>query len=149
MTNRTKLLLVVSLWGVTAACTEGRYSSASFHLPPDGDAARGKVAFVALGCNSCHAVVGVDMAAPTVQPPVPVVLGGEVVQRLSDAYLATSMIQPSYDLAPYPARQITSHGQSRMPSYADKMTIRQMTDIVTFLQAQYKVPKESTADVIN
>jgi sulfur-oxidizing protein SoxX len=147
MTNRSKLLLVTAIGAVTAACSHGRYSSAAFHLPPDGDAARGKQAFMSLGCNSCHAVAGVDMPAPTVQPPVPVVLGGEVVHRLSDGYLATSMIHPSYELAPFPAAQITSNGESRMPSYADKMTIRQMTDIVTFLQAHYKVPKESTADV--
>lgn len=92
-----------------------------------------------LGCHSCHAVAGVDLPKPTVQPPVPVALGGEVDAKLSDAYLVTSMIYPSYELAPYPKDQITSGGVSRMPAYADKMTVRQMVDVVAFLQSRYIV----------
>lgn len=87
------------------------------------------------------------MPAPTVQPPVPVALGGEVVHRLSDGYLATSMIHPSYELAPYPKDQITENGHSRMPAYVDQMTIRQMTDIVAFLQAHYTVPPDRAPNV--
>ena len=147
MNPRTKLAFVSLVLGLLAACSHGRYSSAALHLPPDGDVERGKAAFVSLGCNSCHRVSGVDLPAPTVQPAVPVALGGEVVHRLSDGYLVTSMIHPSFELAPYPKDQITAAGQSRMPSYADKMTIRQLTDIVVFLQAQYVVPRESQADV--
>jgi mono/diheme cytochrome c family protein len=59
------------------------------------------------------------------------------------------MIHPSYELAPYPKAEIANGGQSRMPSYADTMTIRQMTDIVAFLQAHYRVPRERNADVIH
>jgi hypothetical protein len=55
----------------------------------------------------------VDLPRPTVQPPVPVTLGGETDKRLSDAYLVTSMIYPSYALAPYPKDQITRGGVSR------------------------------------
>jgi mono/diheme cytochrome c family protein len=147
MTYGAKLLLVTALLGATTACSHGRYSVAAFHLPPDGNAERGKAAFLALGCNNCHRVSGVDMPAPTVEPPVPVVLGGEVIHRLSDGYLATSMIHPSYELAPYPKDQITKDGHSRMPAYVDQMTIRQMTDIVAFLQAHYSVPRDRAPDV--
>jgi hypothetical protein len=66
-----------------------------------------------------------------------VALGGGVEQKLSDAYLVTSVINPSYDLAPYPKEQITSGGQSRMPyDYAVGMTVRQLADIVAFLQSR-------------
>jgi len=122
---------------VSAVACNARYSTAAFHLPVDGDAERGKAAFVALGCNSCHEVTGVDLPRPTVQPPVPVSLGGLVDRRLTDAYLVTEVIDPSYRLAPYPKDQISSGGQSRMPHYADRMTVRQLTDIVAFLQAHY------------
>jgi len=149
MTYRAKSLLVASLWVATAACSRGRYAAADFHLPPDGNAGRGKDAFVALGCSTCHRVAGVDLPAPTVEPPVPVDLGGEVIHRLSDAYLATSMMHPSFELAPYPKEQITSGGQSRMPAYTDRMTVRQMTDIVTFLQAHYTVPRDRREDLIH
>jgi hypothetical protein len=109
---------------VSAACGSGRHSSSAFHLPPDGDVERGKATLLALRCNTCHEVSGVDLPRPTVQPPVPAVLGGAVDSKLSDAYLATSIIYPSFDLAPYPKKQITSGSESRMPHYADRMTVR-------------------------
>lgn len=134
---RPRFLALVPLFVCAAACN-ARYSTAAFHLPADGDAERGKAAFLSLGCNSCHGVIGVDLPRPTAQPSIPVVLGGMVDRRLSDAYLVTEVIDPSYRLAPYPRDQITTgDGQSRMPHYADKMTVRQLTDIVAFLQAHY------------
>jgi hypothetical protein len=56
-------------------------------------------------------------------------LGGTVNKRLSDAYLVTTIIHP----------KIKSGGVSRMPDYEDRMTVRQMVDLVAFLQAQYTV----------
>jgi L-cysteine S-thiosulfotransferase len=97
------------------------------------------VAFVSLGCSDCHRVAGVDLPRPTVQPPVPVALGGEVYREVSDGDLTTSIIYPSYRLAHYPKNQITSQGQSRMPHYAERMTVRELTDLVAFLQAHYTV----------
>ena len=139
MLPHPKVLALVVLIGSGVACTTGRYSSAAFHLPVDGDADRGKVVFVSMGCQKCHAVAGVDLERPTVQPPIPVVLGGEVDHRLSDAYLVTSVIDPSYALAPHPKDQITRDGKSLMPGYADQLTARQITDLVAFLQAHYTV----------
>lgn len=133
-----RLLTIAALLG-TAACDSGRHSSAGFRLPANGDVERGKAAFVAFGCHACHAVSGVDLPRPTVQPAVPVVLGGEVDTEIADGYLFTSVIYPSYQLAHYPKEQITNGGKSRMPSYADKMTVQQLTDIVAFLQSRYSV----------
>lgn len=130
-------LLVFAALLSTVACDSGRHSSAGFRLSPDGDIARGRTAFVALGCHSCHHVSGVDLPQPTVKPPVPVVLGGEVDREMTDGYLVTSIIYPSYVLAHYPTEQITSGGKSRMPCLADNMTVRQLTDIVAFLQSRY------------
>jgi hypothetical protein len=99
-----------------------------------------KATFVALGCNTCHRVSGMDLPAPSVEPPVPVVLGGEVTQEPADGYLVTSIIYPSYRLAGYPKHLITTaDGRSRMPDYADKITVRQLTDLVAFLQSSYVV----------
>ncbi len=137
MAYRWRLPAIALLLAANVACSSGRHSSSAFRLPTDGDAERGKAAFVALGCHSCHKVSGVDLPAPTVQPPVPVKLGGVVDARLSDAYLVTSIINPSYQLAPYATDQITSHGQSRMPAYSEQMTLRQLTDVVAFLQSRY------------
>ena len=100
---------------------------------------RGRAAFVDLGCNSCHEVSGVDLPRPTSQKIAPLVLGGTVDSKLSDAYLVTSIIYPSYELAPFPKEQITVGGHSRMPSYSDRISVRQVTDIVAFLQSHYLV----------
>ena len=141
MLHRTKLVALVALLGAAVGCDSGRHTTAGFHLP-EGNVEQGKMAFVALGCNSCHEVTGVDLPKPTVQPAVPVVLGGEVPEKLSDAYLVTSMIDPSYQLAPvYPKDQITAGGQSRMPHYADKMTARQLIDVTAFLQSNYTIQR--------
>jgi L-cysteine S-thiosulfotransferase len=141
MLHRTKLAALMALLGAAVGCDSGRHTTAGFHLP-EGNVEQGKVAFVALGCNSCHAVTGVDLPKPMVQPAVPVVLGGEVPEKLSDAYIVTSMIDPSYQLAPaYPKDQITAGGQSRMPHYADKMTVRQLIDVTAFLQSNYAIQR--------
>jgi sulfur-oxidizing protein SoxX len=141
MAYRSKQLAVVLLLVTGAACGSGRTSPAAFRLPPDGNVERGKTAFLAFGCNSCHEVSGVDLPRPSVQPPVPVILGGLVDTRLSNAYLVTSIIYPSYELAPFARRQVARGGHSRMPEYAETMTVRQLTDIVGFLQAHYFVPR--------
>ena len=141
MAVSSKLLAFAALASLGAACGPGRHSAAAFRLPADGDVERGRITFVALGCNSCHEVTGEDLPRPTVQPAVPVVLGGVVGSRLSDAYLVTSIIRPNYELSPWPKDQITTkNGQSRMPPY-DQLTVRQLTDVVTFLQAHYSVPR--------
>lgn len=143
MLNCSRVLTIAALLSVGAACDSGRHSSAGFRLPADGNAERGRQAFVELGCHSCHGVSGVDLPRPTVQPPIPVVLGGEVYAKLSDAYIVTAMIYPSYQFAPYPKDQIMSGGISRMPNYADRMTARQMIDVVTFLQSHYVVLRQT------
>jgi len=123
-------------------CSPNRHSSAGFRLADDGDIGRGKMAFTELKCNTCHEVVGVDLAKPSVQPPVPVILG-EVHTPKSDGYLVTSIINPSFELASYPASQITVGGKSRMPAY-DQITVRRLTDLAAFLQSHY-VSREPTS----
>jgi mono/diheme cytochrome c family protein len=128
----------------TAGCEAGRHSAAGFRLP-DGDIERGQSTFVSKGCNQCHRVAGVEMPAPTVQPPVPVVLGGEVTWKVTDGYLTTSIVNPTFALARYPSNQITINGKSRMPHFAESMTVRELTDIVAFLQSKYtERPMERT-----
>lgn len=139
MLHASKLLPLAVLIGAVTACNSGRHSPAGFRLPENGDVERGRTAFVALGCGGCHEVSGVDLPRPTVQPPVVVVLGGERAGEMPDGYLVTSIINPSYKLAGYPRRLIAENGKSRMPDYTGTMTVRQVTDVVAFLQSHYKV----------
>ena len=138
MRSYCTLLGIFSLLGM-AACDSGRHSSVGFRLPADGNVERGKATLVAFGCHSCHIVSGMDLPAPTVQPPVAVALGGEIDSQMSDGYLVTAIINPSYEAAHYQLDKFSSGGKSRMPSYAGKMTVQQLTDIVAFLQTRYTV----------
>ena len=139
MPHSVRVWALAMLLAAAMACGAGRHSSSGFRLPPDGNPAQGKIEFVALGCNTCHRVSGVDLPAPTVQPAVPVVLGGQVNTDPADGYLVASIINPSHRLAAYPRNMIASGEQSRMPSYADHISVRQLTDLVAFLQAEYTV----------
>jgi mono/diheme cytochrome c family protein len=130
------ILAVLAL--AICGCEPGPHSASGFRLP-DGNAQRGKAAFVAYGCHTCHEVAGSDLAKPTVQPPVPVILGGVVERPMTDGYLTTSIVNPSYKIAGYPREQVAVNGRSRMPHYADRMTVQDLTDIVAFLQSQYTV----------
>ena len=135
------LLTAVILFGLIA-CDSGPRSPVGFLLP-GGDIEEGKAAFVELQCNSCHTVDGVDLPSPVVipSPSASVVLGGHVFEIRTDGYLVTSIINPSHKLARgFNQEQITtSTGESRMPDYSDIMTVRQLIDLVGFLQSRYTV----------
>lgn len=134
-----KLSLLTVLAAAGIGCQTGRYSTAGFHLPPDGQAERGRLAFVANKCHDCHTVAGVELPDPPPGSPNPIPLGGVVRAAISDSHLFTSVVHPSYKLANYPKDEVAKQGQSRMPSYAESMTVRELTDIVEFLQAHYQV----------
>ena len=129
---------------VTAACS-GLKSGAGLRLP-DGDVERGKAAFLELKCNTCHTVAKTDMPAPSKDFAYVrvVVLGGEVRQVKTYGALVTSIINPSHSLAPgYPKELITKDNQSAMANFNDTMTVRQLIDLVAFLQSRYEfVPPE-------
>jgi hypothetical protein len=126
----------------TLACESGRHSAAGFRLPPNGNIENGKAVFVALECYACHEVAGEAMPAPSVKTPLLTIqLGGQVSVEVTDGYLVSSIIHPSYTLARYAKQAITLDGQSRMPNYRDHMTVQQLTDLVAFLQSRYEVQR--------
>lgn len=135
---------VVLLMLLTGACG-GAKSGAGLRLP-DGDVQRGKAAFLELKCNTCHTVSGTEIAAPGKEYAYVrvVVLGGEVRQVKTYGALVTSIINPSHSLAPgYPKELITKDSQSAMANFNDTMTVRQLIDLVAFLQSRYEfVPPE-------
>jgi len=139
--TRWSLVLLMLL---ASACS-GPKSGAGLRLP-DGDVERGKAAFLELKCNTCHTVAGTEMPAPGKDYAYVrvVVLGGEVRQVKTYGALVTSIINPSHSLAPgYPKELITKNNQSAMTNFNDSMTVRQLIDLVAFLQSRYEfVPPE-------
>jgi mono/diheme cytochrome c family protein len=113
----------------------GRHAPSGFRLPP-GDAVAGKAAFVELKCNSCHRVAGVDLPAPTAKTVV--ALGGRKLLPPTDGDLTTDIILPSSHFAlGYAAADVQEGARSKMPDYTRLMTIRQLADLVAFLQQHY------------
>lgn len=141
MTHRIKTLslaLFAALALLLLGC-EGRKSSAGFRLP-DGDPAKGRQVVADMKCYVCHRVVGGELPVPTADPPVPVVLGGEVPYAKTDGELVTAIINPSHKITPaLRSEQVKSGDMSRMPDFGELMTVRQMIDLVAFLQSRYTV----------
>lgn len=135
-------IIVLTLAG-GPACQTGRHATSGFRLPPGGDAEKGKLAFVAHKCHDCHTVSGVDLPKSAAEGTIPIPLGGPVMTAVTDAHLLTSIAYPSYKLANYPKAQTTVDGRSRMPQCAERMTMRELTDIVEFLQAHYELREMS------
>ena len=129
---------VVLLLGLVAACERSPQSSRGFVFP-EGDAARGKTAFVELKCYTCHHVDGEEgLPAAIVEPAMVIRLGGVVSKTRTYGDLVTSIIHPTYSISDQvngPRRWEVK--QSPMPSVNDTMTVQQLLDIVTFLQPHY------------
>lgn len=125
-------------------CESGRHSAAGFRLAENGSIERGKQAFVDLQCYTCHEVANSDLPKPTAQPLVPVVLGGVILREKTDGYLAASIMNPSHAIGGHPKELVMVGDRSRMPEFADRITLRQLTDLVEFLQSTYKVRPPET-----
>jgi hypothetical protein len=121
---------------ILAGCGSPR-SASGFRLPENGDPERGKAAFVELGCHQCHPVAGVALPPPSGDSKTSLGLGGRVHELRTDGYLVTSVIHPSHKIRRYPGAG--SSDESPMPDYTDQMTVRQLVDVVAFLQSHYEV----------
>lgn len=136
MSRKLPCAVAVVLVLALAACS-GRHSPSGFRLPP-GDAAAGEKAFVALECATCHTVANTTLPAPSF--PTPVALGGRVVLPPTDGDLTTDIILPASHFASgYPASAVQEGSKSKMPDYTERITIRQLADLVAFLQSKYTV----------
>lgn len=116
---------------------------------PPGNAESGKVVFEELRCYSCHEVKGAEFPAPSAITPTYVPLGATGKQH-SRNYLLTSIIAPSHQFAePSPPPEVKagpenvmSGERSRMSDFTDRLTIRQLIDLVAYLQYLESLPPE-------
>lgn len=143
MTRFAKLSVVAFLgasmsFPVLSSCA--RPESAGFTLPK-GDAERGKETFMDLGCTYCHTVDGVEgLRADMAAPARTIVLGGEKSRVYTYGELVTSIINPSHKISQRESGDVVdADGNSQMVVYNDIMTVREMTDLVTFLEANYSL----------
>jgi hypothetical protein len=133
MTHWRVIAASLLVLGLALGGCQARRSPSGFRLPP-GDGAAGKAAFVELQCPTCHTVSGVtDLPAPAMNPPI--ALGGFSALPRTDGEVTTSIILPSAHFASgYPASHVQEGARSKMPDYASRVTVRQLADLVAFLQ---------------
>ena len=137
---KTGLITMVILVATgLAACDTGPRSAQGFRLP-DGDPEVGKGLFMALECNSCHTIAGLELEPPLQEGPVQVILGGPVARSKTYGQLVSSIINPSHKIVrKYPKEEVTADGESLMPIYNEMLTVQQLIDLVAFLQPQYEI----------
>lgn len=114
---------------------------------PEGDLGKGRQTFIDLGCISCHTVDGaralrdgMDEAERTI------VLGGEKTRVYSYGELVTSIVNPTHKVSQTRlGTMVQNDGDSLMRDYNDIMTVTELMDLVTFLEAHYTLkPYERT-----
>lgn len=136
---KLKSFLIIMLGGwfalaVLSGCNNPK-SARGFRLP-DGDADKGKQAFIQLKCNACHRVEGVELPPPG---SFNLTLGGGTARVKTYGELVTSIINPSHVLSEKYKQQLTDARESPMPKFNNMMTVEQMIDLVAFLQSHYHV----------
>ena len=130
--------MAIVLAAIAAGCTEESLQARGFAMPP-GDAAAGKADFVALQCQQCHEVDGVELPADSTMRDGPTVvrLGGSVTNIKTQGDLVTSIINPSHRIAGWRSETMGPDGKSLMTVYNEVMTVQQLVDLVAFLQDSY------------
>jgi hypothetical protein len=126
-----RVLILVSTVVAAAACGPEGGRIATLYLP-DGDPTMGRSAFVEMRCYVCHAVVGDTFPEPHATPPVPVALGRNV-GMMSRGAITEAIIAPSHRI-PEGIESVRRGELSRMGDYSEAMTVRQLIDIVAYLE---------------
>ncbi len=138
--KRMALMTIIGV-GLLAmgGCGADRMSEKGFSLP-EGNAVRGKDAFLYMHCHECHMIAGEVLPRAELADPPYVELGGTVTRVKTYGELVTAIINPSHKLAKgYPIDTVSHDGESNMPVYNGFMTVQELIDIVMFLQPHYEV----------
>ncbi len=101
-------------------------------LMPPGNPAEGLKVFVALECFACHEVKGQEFprASKTARDAGPELTG--MGAHHPAEYFAESIVNPNRVIVTGPG-YTGADGLSKMPSYADSMTVKQLIDVVAYL----------------
>ena len=131
--------LGIAVLGIAAGCDTGPKSARGFTLP-DGDVERGEATFISFRCYDCHSIKDVQLPVAEEPGQVLVQLGGKVARIKTYGELVTSIINPSHRLATgYAEANVARDGKSNMTVYNDVMTVRELIDLVAFLQSHYEL----------
>ena len=136
-----KLLCSCILFGLIA-CEAERRSGKGLVLP-QGSVESGKASFVDLGCIQCHSIAGATTLDIDGESEPLLLLGGKVRKVKTYGELVTSIVNPNHIISPEYLKKVPKPVNVRefvtpMPSFNDEMTVAQLIDLVTYLDAQYE-----------
>jgi sulfur-oxidizing protein SoxX len=140
-----QMLVALGIPTLVAGCASG----ALFGFPVDqGDVAAGRQAFLDHRCHQCHSIAD-DRMPPLAGADRPILeLGGPTTMVRSYADLTTSIINPNHAISErYRDQELLRNTQipleSPMPRpNIDTMTVRQLIEIVAFLDSKYEIMVE-------
>jgi mono/diheme cytochrome c family protein len=131
-----KLAVAAALAAALSACVPNTALLVHFPL---GNVQRGREAFVALECNACHRVEGIERATRAGASPLDVALGGHTPRIETYGDIITAIVNPSHRLARSYRAAAGRDGSSPMAAefLNDVMTTQQLVDIAAFLRTEY------------
>ena len=146
MTVKTVLIF---LGAMLAAAVAGCASSSIFGFPMnESDVAAGRQAFIDHRCHQCHSIAD-ERLPPLAGADRPILeLGGPTTIVRSYADLTTSIINPNHAISERYRDQLLLRTElpleSPMPTpNLDTMSVRQLLDIVAFLDSKYELLVEA------
>ena len=101
---------------------------------PEGNVAAGRKAFIDLSCHSCHKVSS-DPSLPAMQPKGNGPDLSTAAGKTTEGYQTTSIISPSHIVA---YEYWKKEQKSPMPDLTRSMTVRQLIDLIAYLQSVEK-----------
>jgi mono/diheme cytochrome c family protein len=128
---------------VLATLVAGCSYTPIFGFPIDqGNIEAGRQAFIDHQCHQCHTIAGVRLPPLAGASGTMLELGGETTSVKSYAELMTSIINPNHAISERYREQQLLNAQlpvnSPMPTpQIDNMTVRQLIDLVAFLDSRY------------
>ncbi len=98
---------------------------------PKGDAAAGRKVFGDLKCSVCHGVENDPEFASG--PGVSSTFGAKQADYAA-GWIANSIVSPSHTIA-LSSEESGENGLSKMSDFADKMTVRELIDLVAYIKS--------------
>ena len=128
---------------IISGCENERTSGKGLVLP-EGNVESGKASFIDLGCTQCHAVAGVDSSEYEGDEEPMLLLGGKIRKVKTYGELVTSITNPNHIISVEYLKKLekplkVNEIDTPMPSFNDTMTVSQLIDLITYLDAQYEI----------
>ena len=147
--ERLAMAATLSLALLASACTY----HPTFGFPvEEGSIEAGRQAFIEHECHRCHTVAGVRLPELAGASSPLLELGGETSYVKAYSELVTSIINPDHRISERYREELRQRGlrplESPMPMpHIESMTVRQLIDLVAFLDSRYVLIDDYDADL--